>query len=173
MRVVFGFVLCLLVLAIGGLAYIYSGAYDIAADSTGSALVEWVAKTTRENAVEARAEEVQAPAEFNEAQVPAGARMFGETCVMCHGGPGVEASEVGKGLKPDPPDLSEEAAEKEPAEIFWVVKHGIRMTGMPAFGITHDDDSIWNVVAFVKRLPGMSPDTFRRMAGIPEASSPH
>ncbi len=70
---------------------------------------------------------------------------------------------MGQGLNPPAPDMAEEAAEMTPAELFWVTKHGIKMTGMPAWGATHDDDSIWPVVAFMTRLPRLDEAQYRQM----------
>jgi hypothetical protein len=89
---------------------------------------------------------------------------------------------MGQGLNPPAPDLAEEAAEMSAAELFWVTKHGIRMTGMPAWGASHDDDALWPVVAFTKeRLPELDAAAYRRFladaggAGhhAPEAAGHH
>jgi mono/diheme cytochrome c family protein len=80
-------------------------------------------------------------------------------CVTCHGAPGVDASEAGEGLNPAAPDLSTGKVQKRSdGELFWLVQGGIRMTGMPAFGPTHNDEEIWKIVAFVRRLPALSPE---------------
>ena len=76
-------------------------------------------------------------------------------CEECHGAPGVERSEMGKGLYPRGPKLLWAAKEDSPSELFWITKNGIKMTGMPAFGPTHSDEEIWAIVAFVKKLPGI------------------
>jgi mono/diheme cytochrome c family protein len=81
-------------------------------------------------------------------------------CEHCHGGPGVERDEWASGMRPRPPHLTEEAGEWEPKEVFWLVKHGARMTGMPAFGPTHDDQTLWSIVALVKDLPAMTPERY-------------
>jgi hypothetical protein len=60
---------------------------------------------------------------------------------------------MGQGLNPPPPDLADSAAHMTPAELFWVTKNGIKMTGMPAWGATHADEALWPVVAFMTRLP--------------------
>ena len=87
-----------------------------------------------------------------------GARAFARHgCANCHGAPGVEWAKFSEGLNPDPPDLKEAVAGAEPARIFWVVKNGIRMTGMPSFGKAGAADSeIWQITAFVKALPKVS-----------------
>jgi hypothetical protein len=91
----------------------------------------------------------------DEALVLAGINDFDSMCIDCHGAPGKSPAAVGQGLNPSAPDLAESAGEMTPAELFWVTKHGIRMTGMPAWGATHDDGSIWPVIAFMTKLPGL------------------
>jgi mono/diheme cytochrome c family protein len=87
-----------------------------------------------------------------------GARAFAKAgCANCHGAPGVEWAKFSEGLNPDPPDLKENAAGYAPASIFWVIKNGIRMTGMPSFGKAGvADNDIWQITAFVKVLPKVS-----------------
>jgi mono/diheme cytochrome c family protein len=81
-------------------------------------------------------------------------------CVDCHLAPGAKQSEMREGLYPQPPDLTQHV-DASPAEMFWVIKHGIKMSAMPAWGKTHDDGSIWGLVAFVQKLPELTPDQYR------------
>jgi mono/diheme cytochrome c family protein len=89
-------------------------------------------------------------------------RAFKEMCTPCHGAPGKERGVIGKGLQPPAPDLSGAAQHWKRAELFWVVKNGIKMTGMPAFGPTHSDDEIWLVVAFLQRLPNVNSAEYKQ-----------
>lgn len=134
----------------------YTGAYNIAASQDHSPFVRWVFSTTMQNSVSARAEDLEVPAEFSEAEIAAGAEHYKAMCQHCHAGPGVERAEWARGLLPQPPHLVEEAAHWQPNEVFWLVKHGVRMSAMPAFGETHEDAELWNIAAFVKQLPGMT-----------------
>ena len=70
---------------------------------------------------------------------------------------------IGEGLNPEPPDLSEEAAHMTPQELFWITQNGIKMTGMPAFGPTHSDEELWAMVAFMQKLPDLSPEKYKAM----------
>lgn len=172
MKIVLGFVLGILAVILGAIAFFYSGIYNVAATEPHNPVVRWALQTTMENSVTARAEDITASQRFDEDQVRKGAEHFSETCVICHGAPGVEPSEVGKGLRPDPPDLAKAVKEWAPAELFWIVKHGVKMTGMPAFGPTHGDEDLWAVVAFLGRLPTMSPAEYQAMApGAPKAGA--
>ena len=86
-------------------------------------------------------------------------------CEHCHGAPGINRREWAEGILPQPPHLVEAAAEWTPAEVFWLVKHGVKMTAMPAFGPTHNDEALWNITAFVKQLPAMTKPQYERLAG--------
>ena len=73
-------------------------------------------------------------------------------------------NELRQGLYPKPPNLAE-PRERQPAESFWIIKHGIKMSGMPAWGVTHDDDSIWGLVAFLQQLPTLDAEGYRALTG--------
>ena len=148
----------------GGIAFIYSGLYPVAATVPHNPVVAWVLDTAMEHSVQRYAEEVAPPPSLDDPRViEAGAGHYHENCQICHGGPGVERSELSKGLLPPPPDLGKAADEWTPAELFWIVKHGIKMTGMPAWGPTHSDDALWAVVAFIRKLDQLSPEQFKTM----------
>lgn len=99
------------------------------------------------------------------------AMRFANTCVQCHGAPGVERGELGKGIRPTPPNLSEAVAEWSDRELFWIFKHGIKFAGMPAFGPTHSDEELSALVAFLKELPSMSPQEYQQLAQSKSASA--
>ncbi len=159
--------LTLVVLAVvGGLAFVYSGIYNVAATNKHSALVHWVLHTTMEKSVERRAENIKSPANISLSDpktIEMGFRHYDEMCTTCHGAPGIKPGEAHDGLNPQPPALAEHAKEMSPGELFWVIKHGVRMTGMPAWGPTHSDDKIWAMVAFLKALPGITPAQYKTM----------
>lgn len=154
----------LLVLVLGVVAFIYSGVYNVAATDPHLGIVRWALSTTQARSVRARGEDVADKPPFDAALVSHGFDHFDAMCVECHGAPGVERGEYGKGLNPEPPELSEEAAEFSDAELFWITKHGIKFTGMPAFGPTHSDEEIWGLVAFLRRLEDMSAEDYGRLA---------
>lgn len=152
----------LILLGIGALTFIYSGVYNIAATDAHAGLVRWALNTTKERSVEERGDQVPDPPPVDSARVVQGFELYQSMCAVCHGAPGVERGEFGKGMNPTPPDLSEEAREYSTRELFWITRHGLKMAGMPAFGPTHSDEEIWGIVAFVERLPEMSPEEYQR-----------
>ena len=163
----------LIVAMLGTIGFAYSGLYDVSASSSHSGFVDWLLSTTSHASIERRAGEIEVPDLENEDLVLAGINDFDSMCVGCHGGPGKDPEAMGQGLNPPAPDLAEEAAELTPAELFWVTKNGIRMTGMPAWGATHDDESIWPVVAFMTRLPELDASAYRELLASAEGQGHH
>lgn len=140
---------------------VYTGSYNIAASEDHTPFVRWVFDTTMKNSVQRQADEIDVP-ELTQEMVASGAREYKAMCEHCHGGPGVEPDGFSRGMLPQPPHLHEAASEWQESEIFWLAKHGVKMTGMPAFGEDHDDKALWNITAFVTKLPGMTEQEYRR-----------
>lgn len=175
MKTVLTLLLAVAILAALGLGFIFSGVYDVAASSPHTGVVEWVLGNIQHASVERRAEEVEVPPLDDPAMIRTGMIEYHEMCVTCHAAPGISASAIGQGLNPYPPELAEEAAEEDPAELFWITKHGIKMTGMPGFGVTHSDEDLWAIVAFLKKMPQISPEQYQimvREAGMEEMEAP-
>src|SRR5438552_528094 len=155
--------------AIGAVVFFFGGYYSVAGTAEEPAIVKWALTHVRQASVSHYAKDTP-PAGFDDpAQVQAGARAFSERgCVNCHGAPGVNWAKFSEGLRPDPPDLKELADHRRPQDLFWVVKHGIHMTGMPSFGLIEvPDREIWTIVAFVKKLPSVSEEDFKAWSTKP------
>jgi mono/diheme cytochrome c family protein len=152
----------LVTIAVAAAVVAYSGVLDVAATRPPPGLIRWFLTTTRDRSIDARAEKIAVPELGDPAMLQTGARHYREMCVTCHGAPGVEPGDAARGLEPAPPKLP---TDTEAAETFWIVKNGIQMTGMPAFGKTHDDAKIWAIVAFEQHLSTMTPDELRKSLG--------
>jgi mono/diheme cytochrome c family protein len=163
MRFIWGFISALVILAVGAIAVTYSGAYNVAATAPDPSLVQWFLSTTMQRSVVNHAQAVSAPSQLTDKQARDGARLFKETCIYCHGAPGKDPENFAKGLNPEPPYLPDTVGRWTPAQLFWIIKNGIRMTGMGSYGAVHKDEEIWNLVAFVQRLPGMTPEQYGQM----------
>ncbi len=153
----------LAIFAILMVGFAYSGLYDVSANSSHSGIVDWLLSTTSDASVKRRAKGILVPDLGDEAMALAGVNDFDAMCTGCHGAPGQEPEAIGQGLNPSAPDLAEAATELTPSELFWVTKHGIKMTGMPAWGASHDDDALWPVVAFMTTLPEMDAEGYQAM----------
>ena len=147
-----------IIVAVAAAVFFFAGFYSIAATDQDPAPVAWALIHVRTASIEHHATDTP-PATLNDpATIQAGARAFAQRgCVYCHGGPGAPWAKFSEGLNPGPPDLKDVVGGLTPAELFWVVKHGIRMTGMPSFAAAGvADPEIWSIVAFLKKLPTVS-----------------
>jgi len=153
----------LVIVAGVGAAYIYSGAFDVAASTPHNAFEQSLFRTAMRRSVVAMSRTVSRSPRFTDEMVRDGFDHYEDVCAGCHGGPGIERNEIGKGLSPPAPDLADAVAAWSPSQLFWIVKNGLKMTGMPSFGKTHDDNQVWSIVAFIEQLPGMSSDQYREM----------
>ena len=147
--------------------YFFGGFYNVEALEPDNKLVEWALTHIREASIEKRAPKILPAGLDDPATIAAGARAFGERgCVACHGAPGADWAKFSEGLRPDAADLNEVAKTLSVAEIFWVIKNGINMTGMPSFArIKVDDGEIWKIAAFVKKIPSVSPENYKAWSG--------
>lgn len=142
---------------------VYNGIFDIAADTPHSQPVYWLMQNVRQRSIAVRAVDVVAPNDLGDTKrVVSGAAQYAGMCSICHLGPGERRTEISRGLYPRAPELRR-GSELTPAEVFWVVKHGIKMTGMPAWGTTHDDHILWDVVAFLRKMPELTAEEYQAL----------
>ncbi len=155
--------LFLLILAIFGAGvFIWSGTYNPGADSPHWKITYALMQTARERSVERHASAIALPTNLDDPDVILkGAGQYAAMCTSCHLAPGMRDTELRPGLYPKPPNLSKGSV--EPREAFWVIKHGLKMSAMPAWGMSHDDPTIWSMVAFLRKLPAMTPAQYKEM----------
>jgi mono/diheme cytochrome c family protein len=155
--------------AVGAAAFFLGGFYNVAGTAEDPGFVRWALTQVRTASIARHAQD-RPPADLNDqARVQAGARAFAaQGCANCHGAPGVEWAKYSEGLHPDPPDLKEVVNDRTPAELFWVVKNGINMTGMPSFALAGaKDEDIWSIAAFLKKLPTVSEADYKTWTAPP------
>lgn len=152
-----------IIVAVAGLIIMFSGIYDVAATKHHSAPVAWALDQAMTASVDHHASSVKVIEQNDRADTLAGFVRFDNLCVPCHGAPGIERSDAGKGLYPRGPDLVEAESTWTDAQLFWIIKHGIKDTGMPAFSLTHSDVQIWSIVAFLRYLPEVTPQDYKIM----------
>lgn len=149
--------------AVVAAGFFFGGFYSVAGTAYEPDIVKSILIRVRTASIARHAKDpvpanIEAPA-----TIQAGAKAFlAQGCTNCHGGPGVGWAKFSEGLHPDPPDLKEVVNDRTPAELFWVVKNGINMTGMPSFALAGaKDEELWQIVAFLKKLPDVSEADFK------------
>ncbi len=171
MKIFLTVLLTLLGAAAIGAGVIHGGGLtNFAGDEPHAPLINGVIAFARERFIAARSEGIEVPNLDDPQMIADGGAHYVPMCSGCHLGPGTEDTEIRRGLYPQPPKLAQPASyaggrdhsnrQKAAARQFWIVKHGIKLTGMPAWGATHDDQAIWGLVAFLQKLPEMSPEEF-------------
>lgn len=188
------FIKSLLIATIIGLVgaglFIYSGLYPIGADVPHNKLSYWLLETLRERSIARAASDIQIPGNLNTSdRLLAGGADYNDMCTSCHLKPGKKESDFTIGLYPSPPNLTATADDHGHEHVgdsddrdsndvavqrqFWIIKHGIKASGMPAWGPTHSDERIWNMVAFLQRLPSLSPDQYQILTSRGNTSDSH
>jgi mono/diheme cytochrome c family protein/ketosteroid isomerase-like protein len=144
---------------IGTSVFVYSGAYNIGADDPHTRPMFALMQTLRQRSIHVRSQDIALPNLNDETLILEGGGQYAAMCTGCHLSPGMPDSEIRPGLYPQPPNLSQ--VRVDPRDAFWVIKHGIKMSAMPAWGMSHDDATIWSMVAFLQKLPDMTPAQYR------------
>lgn len=171
------------ILLSGGL-FLYSGLYPMGADTPHNKLTYWLLETLRERSIERAASGIEIPNDLSTSdRLLAGGADYNDMCAGCHLKPGKTESDFSLGLYPAPPNLAltadehgHEGADSNNEIIkrqFWIIKHGIKASGMPAWGPGHDDDRIWNMVAFLQRLPELSAAQYQILTARRDVTDPH
>ena len=147
-------------LAGAGAMLVYGGLYNVAATAQHSQPVYSLLETALKHSVRLRARDIETPDLDNPDRISRGAALFHGKCVQCHGAPAVSQDDIGKSMQPLPGPLVDALQRWRPREIYWITRHGIKMSGMPAWELRLDDAQLWDVVAFVQRLPELTPQAY-------------
>ena len=156
-------VIAVVIVAIGWTIFVFAGAYNVSTANHDNGFVNWWLDTGATRAVKHHASGIKAPPLDNPAMVQEGFQHYNEMCVQCHGAPGKDPDEIAKGLWPEAPNLSKTVPDWTPAQLFWITKNGIKFSAMPGWGATHSDEKIWAMVAFMEKLPKLSPSDYHQM----------
>lgn len=153
-----------LLLVLAGAAFVGSSGIDLAADTPHHPLIHDLIAWVREQSISRQARHIEPPNDLGDAErVRRGAGNYEAMCANCHLAPGVDDSEIRKGLYPQPPDLTRPVTNVSDARRFWIIKHGVKASGMPAWQMGGmDDGAIWDLTAFLKALPDMSAARYRQ-----------
>ncbi|WP_034998770.1 c-type cytochrome [Beijerinckia mobilis] len=164
----------LLTASIGaGALIVFGGFFDVAATSPHWPITSHILETIRVSSIRHHAETIVPPSDLDrQARVIGGTAHFATHCASCHSAPGVVSESMANGMYPKPPALTDAAKHYSPSELFWIVKNGIKMTGMPSWA-DHGDEKLWNIVAFLEQLPDMDAQTYQILISQAAESSDH
>lgn len=153
-------------------AVVFGGLYNVAATRQHFQITHTVLESAMRYSVRRRARELQEPALGDERMALRGAACFQAKCVQCHGAPGVPQGDVGKSMQPLPGPLVNAQQHWRPRELYWITRHGIRMSGMPAWEYRLTDGELWELVAFMQRLPELSAPQYAQWTQQPAGTAP-
>jgi mono/diheme cytochrome c family protein len=167
MKTIMAIIVFLAVVAAAGAALVWSGAFNISARVPHWEITSEAIEVLRDRSIIVHSRDIAIPPPTDPALVTKGAGMYNETCIHCHGAPAIPAGNFSQGLYPAPADLLSGAVQKEwtDLELYWITENGIKFTGMPAFGSTHEKQEIAAVTAFLRRLPKISPAEYEQITG--------
>ncbi|NIT13635.1 MAG: c-type cytochrome [Candidatus Dadabacteria bacterium] len=164
-KYLFGSLLTLLIIAVFSLVFMFSGSYNLSATIPHMKATETAIVMMKEKSIKVNSEDIEVPDLSDENLILSGFKGYDAMCVTCHAAPGKSASVIADGLYPKPPELGnrEIIEEWNDKELFWIIKNGIKLTGMPAYGPTHSDEDLWSIVAFLNHLPEISEKDYKAM----------
>ncbi|MES2949574.1 MAG: c-type cytochrome [Pseudomonadota bacterium] len=164
-RTIFATIAALATLGVAGAAgFIWAGFYNVGATRQHLQPVFSLLEVAKRRSVQLHARNIETPPLEDEAMIRRGVTCFHVKCVQCHGAPGVGRHDIGQSMQPLPGPLIDATQKFHPRELYWIIRHGIRLTGMPAWEFRLKDGEIWNVVAFLQRLPKLTPQAYAQMA---------
>ncbi len=158
----------IVIVAIAGIAglFIWLGIFNVAAtekhwDATTSLL-----EIVRDRSISTRSKNLIVPDLTNTERLARAVPNYDAMCAQCHLAPGIEKSELYEGLYPQPPVFHKrnQSSTRKPHEAFWVIKNGLKLTGMPAWGIYNSDEQIWDIVALLSTINSMTPEQYQKLA---------
>jgi mono/diheme cytochrome c family protein len=148
------------IVPLGAFGFVKSGIYNVAASHPHTKLTEWITHETMIRSARRHAASIEAPARFSARQVLAGFCRYETHCVACHGAAAVGREQWVSGMEPSPPYLLDATSKWTPSELFWIVKNGIKMTGMPSWRDSMSDAQVWEVVAWLEASRRLPPRTY-------------
>jgi len=172
--VITGVVLAVVVVAIAAYAFILSGAMPANADDRPSKLEAWAARTSLRATLSRSAPTLTPPLQPTDQNLVAGIKLYAQNCAVCHGGPDANPTNVARGLYQKPPQLAKDGVEDDPVGVtYWKVAHGIRWTGMPAYGRTLNEPQLWQLALFLRTMDHLPPAAHKAWQQVKaEASAP-
>ncbi len=166
-------ILVLVILIIAGVLIWNQIRAGVSCHDNPTAMEKTLALTMRGLAIPAEAKALPNPLKPEAEAIAAGGAHWADHCAVCHGNDGKGRTEMGRGLYPKPPDMSRERTQSlTDGELAWIIRNGVRLTGMPAWGEpgSPPGEEDWQLVLFIRHLPAITPDELARMEQLNPAS---
>jgi len=168
----YGILLSILTVLIGGFIFITKGWMPANADAPPPALEKWMARSSLRATLQREAPTTPNPEAFNDENLIAGIHLYTVNCLVCHGASDGIPSNVAKGLYQHAPQLAQHGVTDDPeGKIYWFVKHGVRLTGMPSYNGSLSDQQIWQVVSFLKHMDALTAEANKVWKAVPSVAS--
>ena len=158
-------------LLVGGLLFAWSGIYNLAASAGHFVITERFLRFALHGSVRTHTLTIEAPPLGEPDQIILGAAHYAGGCAPCHGAPGTPLNRITAAMLPPPTDLSTILDEWAPEQLYWIVRHGIKYTGMPAWPAQLREDEVWAVIAFLEELPRLDAESYSALARLPLAGN--
>ncbi len=168
--IIVGFLLTLAAGSLGAYLFVVMGCMPANADGQPPALEKWMARTSLRATLNREAPKGDNPQKLTDANLISGIQLYAVNCAVCHGASDATASNIANGLYQHAPQLAKHGVEDDPdGKIYWFIKHGVRLTGMPAFSPTLTEDQIWNLTLFLKHMDTLSPAAQKAWKAVPSS----
>ncbi len=169
--ILWGILITLACVAMGGYFFIISGFMPVNADGKPPALEKWMAWKSLHASIQREAPKGPNPVEFNGKNLMEGIKLYSANCAVCHGASDGKPSNIAMGLYQQAPQLATDGVEDDPEGVtFWKVKHGIRLTGMPGFSKALTDDQAWKLALFLKHMDSLPAKAQEIWKAVPSAA---
>jgi cytochrome c1 len=155
---------------LAGAATVYFGLYDVSAVDQHLVPTYWLLYTNMQRSVKARAKDIAPPPLGDLRMARRGVALYREHCIRCHGAPGAAPEPFALGMNPVPANLAHTSRTRSASELYWTVKYGLKMTGMPAWEFRLRESELWDLVAFLQMLPNLSPASYDGLEPSPAPS---
>ena len=171
---ILGIIVTLLIISLGGLAFLSFGFMPTNADATPPRLERRVATSAMDSSMDRHAPHTVNPVLPTDDNLIQGMKIYTMNCALCHGTLDQKPSLLEKSFYPPPPQLVLDPLDDPEWHTFYAIRTGVRYTGMPAWGKVLSAEDIWKVTAFLSRIQKLPPgvqDYWKKAFGAAPQSS--
>jgi mono/diheme cytochrome c family protein len=151
-----------------GFTVLRAGWYNIGATTPHFGAVYRLLEGAMRYSVRHHAQGITVPL-LGQAEIVRGGAVYRDNCAQCHGGPGFAPAPHGLTMQPAPGPLVDASAKWKARELYWITRHGVKMSGMPAWEFHLSEADTWAAVAFINQMPMMSARDYQALTAATPA----